>query len=126
MRRRRALISSSTQPWWQNSSESQGTSGSAPTANLATARRSETGQHIIKIKSPFYWPTLKQEYLTYQIDIILPGAVIYISTNYFLHDDNGEGDYSHNDDCGDNSLHHEYTYCLSRVKSTAASIDFCC
>ncbi|KAG9639237.1 hypothetical protein KCV04_g6548, partial [Aureobasidium melanogenum] len=126
MRRRRALISSSAQPWWQNSSYSQGASGSTPTANLVTFGRRETGQQIIKVKSPFYGPILEQEYLAYQIDIILPGAVVYISTNYFLHNDNGEGDYSLNDDCEDNHLYHEYAYCSSRVKYIAASIDFCC
>jgi hypothetical protein len=32
MKRRRALVSSSAQPWWQNSSDSQRAAGSAPTA----------------------------------------------------------------------------------------------
>lgn len=66
MRRRRALISSSAQPWWQNSSYSQGASGSSPTAvryaiaridsiadlllqNLVTSGRGETGQQYTTI-----------------------------------------------------------------------------
>lgn len=66
MRRRRALISSSAQPWWQNSSNAQVASGSSPTAvrttivkafstadfllqNLVTSGRSETRQRYTTI-----------------------------------------------------------------------------
>ncbi|KAH0372402.1 hypothetical protein KCU65_g1139, partial [Aureobasidium melanogenum] len=115
MRRRRALVSSSAQPWWQNSSNSQGASGSSPTASIS---------RLSKVKPTFYEQTFERDSLAYHVNITLFTAIVHISANNFLHDNNREDDDALNDDCEDNYLHHEYTYCLSRDKYTADTIDF--